>query len=110
MVQPGGADTAAGGSTTKIPKTQYIPVPDDPVLAASVCPICQDKFETRWLDDAQEFVWADAIKVGDRIYHASCHREAFKDGGGTPIYTRSTPEPILGKRKAEVSRHSKDMN
>ncbi|KAI1182329.1 hypothetical protein F5B17DRAFT_194691 [Nemania serpens] len=101
VVQPGGADTAAGGSTTKIPKTQYIPVPDDPVLAASVCPICQDKFETRWLDDAQEFVWADAIKVGDRIYHASCHREAFKDGGGTPIYTRSTPEPILGKRKAE---------
>ncbi|KAI1202001.1 hypothetical protein F5X97DRAFT_289054 [Nemania serpens] len=101
VVQAGGADTAAGGSTNKIPKTQYIPVPDDPVLAASVCPICQDKFETRWLDDAQEFVWADAIKIGDRVYHASCHREAFKDGDGTPIYTRSTPEPILGKRKAE---------
>ncbi|KAI1117499.1 hypothetical protein F5Y14DRAFT_402805 [Nemania sp. NC0429] len=101
VVETGGADAAAGGSTAKTPKTQYIPVPDDPVLAASVCPICQDKFETRWLDDAQEFVWADAIKVGDRIYHASCHREAFKDGGGTPIYTRSTPEPILGKRKAE---------
>ncbi|KAI0974969.1 hypothetical protein F4678DRAFT_358210 [Xylaria arbuscula] len=99
-------DTAPGSSTTKLPKTQYIPVPDDPVLAASVCPICQDKFETRWLDDAQEFVWADAIKVGDRVYHASCHREAFKDGGGPPVggspmYARSTPEPVLGKRKAE---------
>ncbi|KAI3327924.1 hypothetical protein HD806DRAFT_484424 [Xylariaceae sp. AK1471] len=101
VVQKGDDDAAPGGSNTKAPKTQYIPVPDDPVLAASVCPICQDKFETRWLDDAQEFVWADAIKVGDRIYHASCHREAFKDGGGTPMYTRSTPEPILGKRKAE---------
>ncbi len=82
------------------------------MLAASVCPICQDKFETRWLDDAQEFVWADAIKVGDRVYHGSCHREAFKDGGGppmygTPMYTRSTPEPVLGKRKAEVSYWSK---
>lgn len=86
-------------------------MPDDPVLAASVCPICQDKFETRWLDDAQEFVWADAIKVGDRIYHASCHQEAFKDGGGppplysAPVHTRNTPEPVLGKRKAEVSYH-----
>ncbi|RWA11551.1 hypothetical protein EKO27_g3537 [Xylaria grammica] len=101
VVQTGDSDTAPGGSITKAPKTQYIPVPDDPVLAASVCPICQDKFETRWLDDAQEFVWADAIKVGDRIYHASCHREAFKDGGGTPMFPRSTPEPVLGKRKAE---------
>ncbi|KAI3340388.1 hypothetical protein F4824DRAFT_453142 [Ustulina deusta] len=106
VVQTGDTDSASGGSIAKVPKTQYIPVPDDPVLAASVCPICQDKFETRWLDDAQEFVWADAIKVGDRVYHGSCHREAFKDGGGppmygTPMYTRSTPEPVLGKRKAE---------
>ncbi|KAJ8131703.1 hypothetical protein O1611_g1924 [Lasiodiplodia mahajangana] len=101
VIPTGEADTASGNSTAKAPKTQYIPVPDDPVLAASVCPICQDKFETRWLDDAQEFVWADAIKVGDRIYHASCHREAFKDGGATPMYSRTTPEPVLGKRKAE---------
>ncbi|KAI1428796.1 hypothetical protein F5Y12DRAFT_799890 [Xylaria sp. FL1777] len=106
VVQTGDTDAAPGGSIAKLPKTQYIPVPDDPVLAASVCPICQDKFETRWLDDAQEFVWADAIKAGDRVYHASCHREAFKDGGGppmygAPMYSRSTPEPVLGKRKAE---------
>ncbi|KAI0113777.1 hypothetical protein GGR51DRAFT_506676 [Nemania sp. FL0031] len=101
VIPTGEADTGAGNSATKAPKIQYIPVPDDPVLAASVCPICQDKFETRWLDDAQEFVWADAIKVGDRIYHASCHREAFKDGGAPPMYTRTTPEPVLGKRKAE---------
>ncbi|KAI8634160.1 hypothetical protein F5Y19DRAFT_487646 [Xylariaceae sp. FL1651] len=101
VVQPSDADAAQGNSTSKAPKVQYIPVPDDPVLAASVCPICQEKFETRWLDDAQEFVWADAVKVGDRIYHFSCHQEAFRDGGATPMYTRATPEPVLGKRKAE---------
>ncbi|KAI0855484.1 hypothetical protein F4860DRAFT_32387 [Xylaria cubensis] len=101
VVQSSDADAGTGSLTAKTPKIQYIPVPDDPVLAASVCPICQDKFETRWLDDAQEFVWADAVKIGDRIYHASCHREAYRDGGGPPLYTRSTPEPVLGKRKAE---------
>ncbi|KAI1506546.1 hypothetical protein F5X99DRAFT_7341 [Biscogniauxia marginata] len=95
------SEAASGGPTSKAPKLQYIPVPDDPVLANSVCPICQEKFETRWLDDAQEFVWPDAAKVGERIYHASCHREATKDGGSTPRYARSTPEPVLGKRKAE---------
>ncbi|KAI1340113.1 hypothetical protein F5Y15DRAFT_407039 [Xylariaceae sp. FL0016] len=98
---PGDADKASGGLASKAPKIQYIPVPDDPVLAASVCPICQEKFETKWLDDAQDFVWDDATQVGDRIYHASCHREATRDGGGTPLYTRNTPEPLLGKRKAE---------
>ncbi|KAI1430581.1 hypothetical protein GGR50DRAFT_191040 [Xylaria sp. CBS 124048] len=102
VIQTSDADAAPGNSSAmKVPKTQYIPVPDDPILAASVCPICQEKFETRWLDDAQEFVWADAIKVGDRVYHATCHREAYKDGGGTPMHSRNTPEPVLGKRKAE---------
>ncbi|KAI1325897.1 hypothetical protein F5Y16DRAFT_252594 [Xylariaceae sp. FL0255] len=101
VAQDNEINAAVGGSVAKTPKVQYLLVPDDPILAASVCPICQEKFEKRWLDDAQDFVWVDAIQVGDRIYHASCHREAYRDGGGTPMYQRSTPEPVLGKRKAE---------
>jgi hypothetical protein len=42
------------------------------------------------------------LKVGGRIYHASCHAEATKDGGGTPARD-TTPDSVLGKRKAEVS-------
>ncbi|KAK7921121.1 hypothetical protein PG985_009143 [Apiospora marii] len=107
----GGVPTAQsnatqGGSVAKAPKMQYIPVPDDPVLLNSVCPICQEKFKQVYMDE--EWVWEDALCVGDRIYHASCHREAtggsssvaaVKYGGGG----RGTPEPVLGKRKAEVS-------
>jgi pre-mRNA cleavage complex 2 protein Pcf11 len=80
-------------SAVKTPKEQYIAVPDDPVLANSVCPICQEKFEMKWLDDAQEFVWMDACMVAGRVFHASCHAEARRDG--------ATPERSLGKRKAE---------
>ncbi|KAI1766588.1 hypothetical protein GGR53DRAFT_464262 [Hypoxylon sp. FL1150] len=103
LVTPEVSDATAGGSTQKAPKTQYIPVPDDPTLANSVCSICQEKFETRWLDDAQEFVWMDTVKVGQKIYHASCYNEAYKDGGNTAAYTwgTGTPEPTTGKRKAE---------
>ncbi|PQE22803.1 hypothetical protein CJF30_00008397 [Rutstroemia sp. NJR-2017a BBW] len=92
-----GAPGAAATADNK-PKLQYLPVPDDPALSSSVCPICQEKFEMKWLDDAQEFVWMDAKMVGDRIYHASCYAEATKD--------RGTPEPtVLGKRKAEDQEH-----
>ncbi|KAI1781140.1 hypothetical protein F4818DRAFT_398082 [Hypoxylon cercidicola] len=103
LIPPEVSDAAVGGSTQKVPKTQYIPVPDDPSLANSVCSICQEKFETRWLDDAQEFVWLDTMKVGQKIYHATCYNEAYKDGGNTTAYTwnTGTPEPATGKRKAE---------
>ncbi|KAL7623854.1 mRNA 3' end processing factor [Parahypoxylon ruwenzoriense] len=102
----GDTDAVSGSSASKAPKLQYIPVPDDPRSTSAVCPICQEKFSTVWLDDAQEFVWPDAIKVGERVYHATCHKEATKDGGNTPMYARGTPEPVLGKRKAEVSVHT----
>ena len=64
----------------------------------------------KWLDEAQEFVWMDAKKVGDRIYHASCYAEATKDVN-TQI-KRGTPEPavVLGKRKAEVSHFLRHIN
>lgn len=78
-------------------------------MANTTCPICQERFETVWHDEAQEWVWMDAVKIGGRIYHASCHAEASKDGGnvnnGTSSSSRNrTPDPaLLGKRKADVS-------
>jgi pre-mRNA cleavage complex 2 protein Pcf11 len=93
-------NSSAASAAANNPKLQYLAVPDDPALANSLCPICQEKFEMKWLDEAQEFVWMDAKKVGGRIYHASCYAEATKDVN-TQI-KRGTPEPVLGKRKAEV--------
>lgn len=91
----------ASSSVDSKPELQYLPVPDDPALASSHCPICQEKFEPKWLYNADEFVWMDARKVGDRIFHASCYAEATKDLSS--ILKKATPEPVLGKRKAEVS-------
>lgn len=81
-------------------RLQYLAVPDDASRVNSVCPICQERFEMKWLDEAQEWVWMDAVKLGDRVFHASCHREVSGGGGtGTPPDGRG----VLGKRKAEVS-------
>jgi len=78
-----------------------MPAPVDSSSTNSVCPICQEKFEPTWLVDAQEFVWMDAKDFGGRIYHVSCHAEAYKDNLSSQV-KRGTPEPVLGKRKAEV--------
>ncbi|EEY21017.1 conserved hypothetical protein [Verticillium alfalfae VaMs.102] len=89
----GGAD---GKGSSQVP---YIAVPDASAGVNTTCPICQEEFENKWLDTAQEWVWLDAKLVGNRAYHASCHAEATMVRDATPA--RGTPEPVLGKRKAE---------
>ncbi|KAH0564810.1 hypothetical protein GP486_001799 [Trichoglossum hirsutum] len=99
LANPGTTATSSGSAMKKDPKLQFIPVPNDAALANVNCPICQEKFETVWHDQAQEWVWMDAVKIGGKVYHASCHAEASKDGAG--ILRGATPERVLGKRKAE---------
>lgn len=85
------------------PKTKYISVPSDNNLSSLPCPICQEKFDTSWNDEVQDWVWMDAEKIGSRVYHASCYAEFKKDKGDSPSRRDSTPDSVLGKRKAEVS-------
>lgn len=93
---------AAAAAAKNDPKTNFIPVPSDNDLASLPCPICQEKFDITWNDDAQDFVWAGAVKIGSRVYHASCHAELKQDEINTPLRIL-TPDSVLGKRKAEVS-------
>ncbi|KAF4971719.1 hypothetical protein FSARC_1518 [Fusarium sarcochroum] len=85
---------AQASKASEAAKPKYIPVPDPSRGINTVCPICQDRFENKWLDTAQEWVWLDTVLVGNRAYHASCHAEATRDRENTPV---------LGKRKAETS-------
>ncbi|KAI9844515.1 MAG: hypothetical protein M1838_002163 [Thelocarpon superellum] len=89
---------ARQASSKAVAKKQWIAVPDETSTVNRVCPICQEKFEPVWHDEAQEWVWIDAVRIGDTIYHVSCHAEASKDGVGPLAAT-----PLLGKRKAEES-------
>lgn len=91
-----GADAGAGGGgggKQGRKQLQYLAVPDDADSAEATCPICQERFEMKWLDEAQEWVWMDAVRLGGRVFHASCHREVAGEGA---------VEGVLGKRKAEV--------
>ncbi|KAK4240285.1 protein PCF11 [Achaetomium macrosporum] len=108
----------AAAAAAKLP---YIPVPEDSSRMNNTCPICQERFEMKWLDEAQEWVWTDAVKVGERVYHASCHAEAAgamstayqyqgssgsasgqqQQQGARRVAIPDGTAGVLGKRKAE---------
>ncbi|KAF7719222.1 Uncharacterized protein PECH_008247 [Penicillium ucsense] len=102
---PEGANSKTG------PPLAWIRAPNDAARRNTPCPICQEKFESTWSEDVQDWIWQDAVQVGTRVYHASCYAEVTKGGpvarSSTPqaqVQARtSTPDSVLGKRKAETS-------
>ncbi|KAK2755685.1 hypothetical protein FQN54_005834 [Arachnomyces sp. PD_36] len=124
-------DSSEGGSSKNAKQKQWIRAPNDATLRNTPCPICQEKFESTWSEEAQDWIWQDATKVGNRIYHASCYSEVTKGGPGpgasagaattvgtgtpgtgqgTPAGRTGTPDSVLGKRKAEESDYSPGLN
>ncbi|GLI72467.1 mRNA 3' end processing factor [Penicillium ochrochloron] len=100
-----GGPGAEGNASKQGPPKAWIRAPNDATLRNTPCPICQEKFESTWSEDVQDWIWEDAIKVGARVYHASCYAEVTKDGpaprSSTPQARTGTPDSVLGKRKAE---------
>jgi len=78
----------------------YITVPQG-AGAGQMCPICQESFEPLFLDAAQEWVWMDAVRVGDRAFHASCRAEVARDDEAAAVVaaTQARLASVLGKRK-----------
>lgn len=90
---------AGAAKPKKQAKDRYVSVPQDVTLQHAPCPICQEKFETAWSVEANDFVWMDALNVSGKIYHATCFEEYSK---GLGIEMPGTPDSVLGKRKAEM--------
>ncbi|KAK9462518.1 uncharacterized protein V1516DRAFT_670476 [Lipomyces oligophaga] len=57
--------------------SRYIPTPTDPTVVNTPCPVCKEKFKSKWHEPAEEWVWMNAVR-GDngKIYHATCVKEA----------------------------------
>jgi pre-mRNA cleavage complex 2 protein Pcf11 len=107
---------ANGQIGTAVKKEQnFVRTPSDPAYRNALCPIDQEPFKSEWSAEIQDFIWRDAVKVGDRYYHASCYQEAVKSKetlnvvqavrastpSGLGHRRTATPDSVLGKRKAE---------
>ena len=100
---PSGPNQAAVAAVSDS-KKRYVPVPADQTLANQPCPICQEKFIASFNDEVSDWVWMDAIQIGSRIFHVSCHSEMKKNSSRDSTPARiGTPDSVLGKRKAVTS-------
>ncbi|WFD21937.1 hypothetical protein MEQU1_000597 [Malassezia equina] len=56
--------------------SSYVSVPLDADVAARPCRICQEKFQSEWSEDVEEWIWRNAVLVDGLYYHASCYYSA----------------------------------
>jgi pre-mRNA cleavage complex 2 protein Pcf11 len=55
----------------------YVVVPSGDEAKLMSCPICKETSKSEFLEDIEDdWVWKNAIKKDDRVYHATCHAEA----------------------------------
>lgn len=80
--------------------TVVIPPGDE---AKSVhCPVCKESLKSEFREDDEEWIWLNAIRVKDKIYHATCHSElasksiiASKIRDDTDSSRHATPERMI---------------
>jgi len=101
---------------------RFVVVPPGDEAKHVTCPICKEVFKSEFNEDDEEWIWKNALRFDDKIYHATCHAEALVTSGsftarlrqgfassrsGTPDVPslRATP-PRLGKVESP-SPHSK---
>ncbi|THH02751.1 hypothetical protein EW026_g162 [Hermanssonia centrifuga] len=57
-------------------RAMFVVVPPGDEAKSIACPICKETLKSEFLEDDEEWVWRNAVKKDDRIYHATCHAEA----------------------------------
>ncbi|EPQ59475.1 hypothetical protein GLOTRDRAFT_55502, partial [Gloeophyllum trabeum ATCC 11539] len=58
-------------------RASHVVVPPGDEAKPISCPICKETMQSEFLEDEEEWVWRNAVKKDDRIYHATCHAEAM---------------------------------
>ncbi|KZT12516.1 uncharacterized protein LAESUDRAFT_718777 [Laetiporus sulphureus 93-53] len=102
----------------------FVVVPPGDEAKSIFCPICKELLKSEFLEDDEEWVWRNAVKRDDKIYHATCHAEATANKSTLAIRLRNevsrsrsrshTPEksvrsppllplPLNGEAKKSVS-------
>lgn len=57
-------------------RAMFVIVPPGDEAKPVRCPICKEALKSEFLEDDEDWVWKNALKKGDTVYHATCHSEA----------------------------------
>ncbi|KAI1795172.1 hypothetical protein LXA43DRAFT_993775 [Ganoderma leucocontextum] len=70
-------------------RAMFVVVPPGDEAKAISCPICKEPLKSEFLEDDEEWVWRNAVKKDDRIYHATCHAEATASKSSLAVRLRN---------------------
>ncbi|KAI5893471.1 uncharacterized protein SCHCODRAFT_02621902 [Schizophyllum commune H4-8] len=85
---------------------QFVVIPPGEEALPMPCPICKEHLKSEFLEDEEEWVWRNAVRKEDKLYHATCYAEAASSKTKSSLVSRlvnesrrsSTPE-LSGKRR-----------
>jgi len=81
------------------PVESFVPAPTDVGKLNEPCSICMEKFASVWHAKTSQPVWMDAVKIGEKYYHASCWAEVSGANKGMAMRSNRQSPSVLGKRK-----------
>ncbi|OCH92929.1 hypothetical protein OBBRIDRAFT_393575 [Obba rivulosa] len=58
-------------------RAMFVVVPPGDEAKSISCPICKEPLKSEFLEDDEEWVWRNAVRKDEKIYHATCHAEAM---------------------------------
>ncbi|KAJ8475302.1 hypothetical protein ONZ51_g6652 [Trametes cubensis] len=90
--RPVGSKAAAAEEAAKREaelRAMHVVVPPGDEAKPISCPICKELLKSEFLEDDEEWVWRNAIKKDDRIYHATCHAEATASKSNLAVRLRN---------------------
>ncbi|PIL37089.1 hypothetical protein GSI_00781 [Ganoderma sinense ZZ0214-1] len=70
-------------------RAMFVVVPPGDEAKPISCPICKEPLKSEFLEDDEEWVWRNAVKKDDRIYHATCHAEATASKSSLAVRLRN---------------------
>ncbi|TRM67706.1 hypothetical protein BD626DRAFT_479581 [Schizophyllum amplum] len=72
--------------------SQYVVIPSGEEALPTSCPICKETLKSEFLEDDEEWVWRNAVRKDDKLYHSTCFAEASASKSKTSIVARLLDE------------------
>ncbi|KAI0638119.1 hypothetical protein C8Q77DRAFT_1089437 [Trametes polyzona] len=83
-------------------RAMHVVVPPGDEAKSISCPICKEVLKSEFLEDDEEWVWRNAVKKDDRIYHATCHAEAVASKSSLAVRLRNETSSRSRSRTPEA--------
>ncbi|EJD53737.1 hypothetical protein AURDEDRAFT_110499 [Auricularia subglabra TFB-10046 SS5] len=58
-------------------RAAFVVVPPGEEARPVQCPVCKEYLKCEFQEDDEEWVWRNAVRANDKVYHATCHADAL---------------------------------